>query len=102
MRVLVLSHDEDSVSPQQAIEQAKRVHGTYATIVALPSSGNDYASLYFSAQTLLAEKLANILVDSKDKEYYNIAKDKLIEEAVTQFREVLREVVLDTEEKVNK
>jgi len=88
--------------PQQAIEQAKLAHGSYATVIALPSSGNDYANLYFCAQTLLAEKIANILVDSKDKEYYNIAKDKLITDVITQFREILDEVVSDTEEKMNK
>lgn len=102
MRVLIISPDEDSISPQQAIEQAKLAHGSYATVIALPSSSNDYASLYFCAQTLLAEKLANILVDSKDKEYYNIAKDKLIEEAITQFREILGELESDIREKINK
>lgn len=102
MRILVIAPDEESISPQQAIQQAKLAHGSFATVVALPSSSNDYANLYFCGQSLLAERLANILVDSKDKEYYNIAKEKLISETVAQFREILDQVESDVREKMNK
>ena len=102
MRLLILSPDEESISPQQAIEQAKNQYGAFATIIAMPSSNNTYAQLYFCAQALLAESIGNILVDTKDSEYYNIEKHKLIEQAVTQFREVLEEVISDTEEKFSK
>lgn len=102
MRVLILAPDEESISPQQAISQAKQIYGSYATVVPVPSANNEYAQLYFSAQTLIAESVANILVDSKDEDDYNIAKDKLIKRALTQFREVLEEVISDTEEKINK
>jgi hypothetical protein len=102
MRILVIAPEEESISPQQAIEQAKIAHGSFATVIALPSSNNEYANLYFCAQTLLAEKIANILIDSKDKTYYNIAKERLVSDAVTQFREVLDEVISDIEEKMNK
>lgn len=102
MKILIIAPDEESISPQQAIQQAKLVYGSYATVTALPSSNNDYANLYFCAQVLLADKLANILVDSKDEEYYNIAKDKLIQETMTLFKEILDEVESDTKEKINK
>lgn len=102
MKLLVIAPDEDSISPQQAVQQAKALYGSYATVVAMPSSTNDYANLYFCAQTLLADKLLNILVDSKDEIYYNIAKTKLIEEALTQFKEILEELESDIREKINK
>lgn len=101
MRLLILAPDEQAISPQQAVEQARRIHGSHATIVPLPSSSNEYATLYFCAQGLLAEKIANISFDARDELEYNVRKQHAIDEAVTRFREVLEEVASDTEEKIN-
>jgi F0F1-type ATP synthase membrane subunit a len=98
MKVLILSHDEVSLSPREAIEKARSEHGSYATIVALPSSNNEYAQLYFAAQVLCADQLVKLKIDTKDIELYNSKKLLLIESIVTQFREVLDEVISDTEE----
>lgn len=102
MKVLVIYPDEESLSPQQAIQHAKTMYGSYAMVNAIPSSNNDYANLYFCAQTLLADKLANIMIDSKDEVYYNIAKEKLITDVITQFREILEEVESGIKEKLHK
>lgn len=101
MRLLILAPDETSISPQQAVELAKTIHGSHATVVPIPSSNNDYANLYFSAQILIAERIANISFDSKDESEYNIRKQNILNEAITRFREVLEEVASDTEEKIN-
>lgn len=101
MKVIVMSHDETSISPQQAIEQAKSIHGSHSTILVLPSSTNDYANVYFCAQTLIAEKIANISFDSKDEIEYTLRKQAVLDEAMSRFREILEEVASDTEEKLN-
>lgn len=98
MQVIVKYHDNESFLLEEVLKQAKTNYGAAASVRVLPESDTPIDYLYFALQRLITGDQLSLLYESGA--LYPQHLDKLRQETLYKVGEVLNEVLMDNEHKL--
>lgn len=98
MQVIVKYHDNESFLLEEVVKQARTNYGAAASVRVLPESDTPIDYLYFALQRLITGDQLSLLYESGDQ--YPQHLDKLRAETLYKVGEVLNEVLMDNEHKL--
>lgn len=99
MQVIVKYHDNDSFLIEEVIKQAKNNYGSRAYVEVHPDSDTPIDYLYFAIQRLITGRHLSLVYDSGPT--YQQDLENLRAETLYKIGEVLNEVIMDTEARIN-
>jgi hypothetical protein len=98
MKVQITYHDNESFTMEEVVKQAIHNYGKAATVEITPESSLAYDHIYFGLQQLITHEQLSLLFD-KDTAYQQDLK-KLRESVLYKVTEIIDQVIIDNESKV--
>lgn len=96
MRVQITLKDNTSLSPKEAIECAKHIHGPDVEVEVLPDRSKSESFIYHGIQSMVAIEILTYFFE--DDYMYMLPKIK--ERAMSNIESILDKVISDTEDKL--
>lgn len=98
MLVKIQYHDNESFNTEEVVAQAKHNYGEKVSVETLPESFAPHDMIYFALQQMTVHKQLSILYN--DGDLYHIKLKDLKSEILYKVSELLDEVIMDTETRV--
>lgn len=98
MKVQITYHDNESFTMEEVVKQAIHNYGKAVEIEITPESSLAYDHIYFGLQQLITHEQLSLLFD-KDTAYQQDLK-KLRESVLYKVTEIIDQVIIDNESKV--
>jgi hypothetical protein len=98
MKVQITYHDNESFTMEEVVKQAIHNYGKAVDVEITPESSLAYDHIYFGLQQLITHEQLSLLFD-KDTAYQQDLK-KLRESVLYKITEIIDQVIIDNESKV--
>lgn len=98
MKVQVEYHDNESLLVEEVQRQAKENYGATASVKVLPESDTPLDYIYFGLQRYITGKHLTLLYDSGSTYHQDL--EKLRTETLYKIGEILDEVLMDNESRI--
>ena len=98
MKVQITYHDNESFTMEEVVKQAVHNYGKAVNVEITPESSLAYDHIYFGLQQLITHEQLSLLFD-KDTAYQQDLK-KLRESVLYKVTEIIDQVIIDNESKV--
>ena len=98
MKVQITYHDNESYTMEEVVKQAVHNYGKTVQVEITPESSLAYDHIYFGLQQLITHEQLSLLFD-KDTAYQQDLK-KLRESVLYKVTEIIDQVIIDNESKV--
>ena len=98
MQVTVRYNDSESFTVEEVVKQAQHNYGKATVVQVFPDSANPHDLIYFGLQQIITHQQLSLLYD--DKFGYQTSIQKLRNETLYKIQEILDQVIIDNESKV--
>jgi hypothetical protein len=98
MKITLTYHDNDAFTIEEVVKQAEHCHGKNVRVEVMPESTKPHDLIYFGIQNIITHQQLSMLYD--DKFGYQASLQKLRNETLTKISEILDQVIIDNESKV--
>lgn len=99
MKVTIKYHDNSSLTVEEVVRQAQNNYGKGVKVEILPDSTIAYDMIYFGLQQLITHEQLSLLFDRGSNYQDDIAK--LRKNILVNVHELLDQVIIDNEGKIN-
>lgn len=98
MLVTLKYYDNDSFTVEEIVKQAEHNYGKSTKVEIMPDSAKPHDLIYFALQQIITHRQLSLLYD--DKFGYQAEVQKLRNETLVKIQEILAQVIIDNESKV--
>lgn len=98
MKVTITYHDTESFTVEEVVKQAEHNYGKSVRVEITPESTQAHDLIYFGLQQIITHQQLGLLFD--DKFGYQASIQKLRNETLYKLEEILDQVIIDNESKV--
>lgn len=100
MKVTIRYTDDEALTVEEVVKQALNNYGEYAEVEVGPESSIAYDHIYFGLQQLISHRQYSIIFDKDKLTNYNYEIDKLKVDIVNKAKELIDQVIIDNETRV--
>jgi hypothetical protein len=98
MKITLSYYDTDSFTVEEVVKQAVHNYGKAVKVDITPESNKPHDLIYFGLQQIITHQQLGLLFD--DKLGYQASIQKLRNETLFKIQEILDQVIIDNESKV--
>jgi len=98
MRITLTYYDEEAFTAEEIVKQAEANYGKSTKVEIMPDSTKPHDLIYFGLQQIITHQQLGLLFD--DKFGYQSSIQKLRNETLYKIEEILDQVIIDNESKV--
>lgn len=98
MQVTISYYDDQSFTMEEVVRNAQATHGKAAKELVMPDSSKPHDLIYFGLSCMITHQQLSLLYD--DKLGYQSGIKKLRAEALYKIQEIIDQVIIDNEAKV--
>lgn len=98
MKITLSYYDTDSFTVEEVVKQAVHNYGKAVRVDITPESNKPHDLIYFGLQQIITHQQLSLLFD--DKLGYQASIQKLRNETLFKIQEILDQVIIDNESKV--
>lgn len=98
MKITLSYYDTDSFTVEEVVKQAVHNYGKAVRVDITPESNKPHDLIYFGLQQIITHQQLGLLFD--DKLGYQASIQKLRNETLFKIQEILDQVIIDNESKV--
>lgn len=98
MKITLTYFDDESFTSEEVVKQAVHLYGKAVDVQIMPASTKPHDLIYFGLQQIITHEQLGLLFD--DKLGYQASMQKLRNETLYKIQEILDQVIIDNESKV--